>query len=105
MISGGCVSTQSVGTEIQKTRPAVIVSNDYANEALDRVVVVPLTSNTARVYPGECIVNTGLKLGKAMSDQITTVDKRRAKGYMGTLSSEDMQKVDAALRLHLALEA
>ena len=57
----------SVGTEIQKTRPAVIVSNDYANEALDRVVVVPLTSNTARVYPGECIVNTGLKFGKAMS--------------------------------------
>lgn len=95
----------SVGTEIQKTRPAVIVSNDYANEALDRVVVVPLTSNTARVYPGECIVNTGLKLGKAMSDQITAVDKRRVKGYMGTLSSEDMQKVDAALRLHLALEA
>ena len=40
-----------------------------------------------------------------MSDQITAVDKRRVKGYMGTLSSEDMQKVDAALRLHLALEA
>ena len=94
----------SVGTEIQKTRPAVIVSNDYANAALDRLVVIPLTSNTSRVYPGECIVNTGLKLGKAMSDQITAVDKSRVKGYMGTLSAEDMLKVDEALRLHLGLE-
>ena len=68
------------------------------------MVVIPLTSNTSRVYPGECIVNTGLKLGKAMSDQITAVDKSRVKGYMGTLSAEDMLKVDEALRLHLGLE-
>lgn len=93
----------SVGTEIQKTRPAVIVSNDYANAALDRLVVVPLTSNTSRVYPGECIVNTGLKPGKVMSDQICAVDKSRVKGYMGSLSPEDMQKVNDALRLHLNL--
>lgn len=95
----------SVGTEIRKTRPAIIVSNDFANEALDRLVVVPLTSNTSRVYPGECVVNTGLKLGKAMSDQITAVDKRRVKGFMGSLSAEDMLKVDDALRLHLGLTA
>lgn len=95
----------SVGTEIRKTRPAVIVSNDYANDALDRLVVLPLTSNTSRVYPGECVVNTGLKLGKAMSDQITAVDKRRVKGFVGSLSAEDMLKVDDALRLHLGLTA
>ena len=47
----------SVGTEIKKTRPAVIVSNDAANRNLNRVVVVPLTSNTGKAYPGEAVVS------------------------------------------------
>jgi mRNA interferase MazF len=46
----------SVGGEIQKKRPAVIVSNDVANRILNRVQVVPLTSQTARVYPSEALV-------------------------------------------------
>ena len=46
----------ALGTEIKKTRPAVIVSNDAANRNLARVVVVPLTSNTGRAYPGEAVV-------------------------------------------------
>lgn len=46
----------SVGSEIRKTRPAVIVSNDGANRHLVRVVVVPLTSNTGRQYPGEAFI-------------------------------------------------
>ena len=49
----------SVGSEIRKTRPAVIVSNDAANRNLARVVVIPLTSNTGRHYPGEAIVSLG----------------------------------------------
>ena len=48
-----------VGSEIRKTRPAVIVSNDAANRNLARVVVIPLTSNTGRHYPGEAIVSLG----------------------------------------------
>lgn len=93
----------SVGSEIRKTRPAVIVSNDSANEHLLRLVVVPLTSNVTKVYPGECIVDTGLKPAKAMADQIAAVDKSRVRSYMGSLSNEDMSVVANAIRVHLSL--
>lgn len=58
----------SVGSEIQKKRPAVIVSNDAANRNLARVVVVPLTSNTGRRYPGEAVVTVSGQSSKAMAD-------------------------------------
>lgn len=93
----------AVGQEIQKTRPAVIVSNDIANTYLSRVVVIPLTSNTSKVYPGDCLVSAGGKTGKAMASQINTVDKSRVLSKMGTLSEEDMCKVEDAVRLHLDL--
>lgn len=94
----------SVGSEIQKTRPAVIVSNDAANMALARVVVVPLTSNTSKVYPGEAVVMIGEQKSKAMADQIMAADKKRLKNFFGTISRMDMHKIDAAIRLHLALD-
>ncbi|MCP5092854.1 MAG: type II toxin-antitoxin system PemK/MazF family toxin, partial [Gammaproteobacteria bacterium] len=55
----------SVGSEIRKKRPAVIVSNDAANRNLARVVVVPLTSNTGRLYPSEAVVTAGGQSSKA----------------------------------------
>ncbi len=62
----------TLGSEIRKTRPAVIVSNDTANRHLARVVVVPMTSNTERQYPGEALVLVGGQRSKAMADQIMT---------------------------------
>ena len=92
----------SVGSEIRKTRPAVIVSNDAANRHLARVVVVPMTSNTGRQYPGEALVTVAGQSSKAMADQIMAADKTRLKGQLGTLSKADMLAVEDAIKVHLA---
>jgi len=93
----------AAGSEIRKTRPAVIVSNDAANRNLSRVVVVPLTSSTGRQYPGEAIVYVGGQDSKAMADQIMAADKGRLKNHLGTLSKADMKAVEDAVKVHLSL--
>jgi mRNA interferase MazF len=93
----------SIGGEIQKRRPAVIVSNNASNKFLNRVQVVPLTSSSDRLYPSEAYVVVNGKRGKAMADQLTTVSKSRLIDMMGRLSGTDMRKVEQAIRVQLAL--
>ncbi|MDR2187481.1 MAG: type II toxin-antitoxin system PemK/MazF family toxin [Azonexus sp.] len=93
----------SVGSEISKTRPAVIVSNDAANRNLERVVVVPITSATQRLYPGEAMITVKGEQRKAMADQIMAADKRRLKSPLDTLARADMLAVEDAIKVHLAL--
>ena len=76
---GGWNSIRRWGARSAKPGPAVIVSNDAANRHLSRVVVVPLTSNTSRQYPGEAFVTMAGKKGKALADQIMAADKSRLK--------------------------
>jgi len=93
----------SVGGEIRKQRPAVIISNDAANKYLNRVQVVPLTSSVERVYPSEAVVMVNDRPSKAMADQLTTVSKQRLMNRTGMLSHDDMRKVEHAVRVQLGL--
>ncbi|HET7230063.1 MAG TPA: type II toxin-antitoxin system PemK/MazF family toxin [Longimicrobium sp.] len=93
----------SVGGEIQKRRPAVIVSNDAANLHLNRVQVVPLTSSVGRLYPGEAYVSLNGDRRKALASQLTTVSKARVQIRAGMLSRADLDDVERAIRVQLGL--
>jgi len=100
------------GNEISKRRPAILVSNDAANATAERLqrgvlTVVPITSNTARVYPFQVLLpaaSTGLRTdSKALAEQVRSIAFERLSARVATVPAEAMARVDAALRLHLAL--
>jgi mRNA interferase MazF len=97
-----------VGTEIARTRPALIISNDIGNQYAARVIVAPITSrHTDRVYPFEVAVQAaegGLpQMSKIVLDQIRAIDKRRLGQRIGVLTPERMREVDEAIRRSLAV--
>jgi mRNA interferase MazF len=99
----------AIGTEMTKTRPTVVISNDVGNQYSQRVIIAPLTTASVdHVYHFEVLVEEGeagvLRASKIALDQIRAVDKRRLGRFLGALSEERMQQVDAAIRLSLAVE-
>ena len=97
-----------VGKEISKTRPVVIVSNDKNNEFSGTVTILPLTSkNLKRIYPFEAFLSKGTgnlpKDSKVKADQIRTLGKRRIIRVIGKLRKDEIDQIEKALRIHLAL--
>jgi mRNA interferase MazF len=93
----------SVGGEIQKQRPAVIVSNDISNKYLNRVQVVPVTSKVDKLYPSEAYIIVAGKQGKVMADQLATVSKRRLLKMIGRATQMEIQEIERAIRTQLEL--
>lgn len=93
----------SNGGEIKKKRPAIVVSTDKANPYLNRVVVIPLSSKTSRIYPSEAKILFQGKENKAMADQIRTISKRLLISRIASLPLEEMKKIENKIKLFLEL--
>lgn len=93
----------SIGGEIRKKRPAVIISNNASNKFLNRIQVVPLSKNMEKLYPSEAAVVFEGNESKAMADQLATVSKARLFRRAGVLSQEDMHKIEEAIKIQLAI--
>lgn len=100
------------GSEANKRRPAVIVSNDAANATAERlgrgvVTVVPVTSNVEHVYPFQVLLRaaaTGLgRDSKAQAEQVRSIAVERVGDRLGVVPNVTMLDIDEALRLHLGL--
>lgn len=93
--------------EADKVRPSIVVTNDQANRYGSSVVVVPLTSNTERVYPFQLFLSqrdTGLERdSKAQVELMRSVSRRRLGEHVGSLAPALVHALDQRLRLHLAL--
>ena len=93
----------TIGCEIQKTRPALIISNDTANALLNRVQMVPISSQVSRLYPAEAFISLNGERCKAMADQITTASKQRLVRRLGALAPEDFTAVIRAVCVQLGI--
>lgn len=93
----------ALGTEIHKTRPAVIISNDSCNTHGSRVVVLPVTSNVDSLYPGEAAIRVRGKPARVLGDQMRSIDKRRLRRRIGRLRQTELVDVEQAVRITLGL--
>jgi mRNA interferase MazF len=93
----------TIGSEVQKTRPGLILSNDLSNKHSQRVIIGPITSSIDKLYPFEAKLALPKGLSKVMLDQIRAIDKRRLGIRISLISIEEMHEVEKALKLTLAL--
>jgi mRNA interferase MazF len=111
-IKRGCVCLAAldptVGNEISKTRPVIVISNDQNNQFSTTITVLPVTSaRLDKIYPFEVFLPTGEanlpKDSKVKSDQVRTLDRSRFLKTIGELSKDKVMEIEKALRIHLAL--
>jgi mRNA interferase MazF len=89
------------GTEIRKTRPAVVISNDSCNTYGSRVIVLPVTSNVSSLFPGEAMIDIQGRPSRALGDQMRSLDKARLGSKIGTLSPIELLAVEEAVLITL----
>ena len=97
----------AVGSEINKMRPALIISNDINNQVAQTVTVIPITSSTEKIYPFETFLpsqESGLpKSSKVKCNQIRTIDKKRLVKPLGKVSPEKLKEIENSLLIHLGI--
>jgi mRNA interferase MazF len=98
----------TIGSEIQKTRPVLIVSNNINNQHNNTVTILPITSSTRKVFLFEVFISKGTahlpKDSKIKAEQIRTIDKQRIILKIGLLPDNLLSLVDSAIKLHLAIK-
>lgn len=94
-----------IGSEVGKTRPAVIVQNDLANRSSPTVTIIPISSSVERVFPFQVRIAAGeaglSQESKALCEQIRTVSRDRLLQCLGQLSQERLSEIRTALDRHL----
>ena len=97
----------TIGNEIKKTRPVVIVSNNINNLHNNVVSVLPMTSNTDKIFSFEVFIPKGIanvpKDSKIKADQIRTIDKSRLSKRLGNIPDNFITAIDKAIKIHLSL--
>ena len=91
----------ALGSEIRKTRPAVVISNDSCNAYGARVVVLPITSNVTSLFPGEARIHVRGRPARALGDQIRSIDKARLRARIGSLNRAELHEVEGAVLITL----
>ena len=99
----------SIGSEISKRRPVLIVSNNINNQYADTITILPITTSTERVYPFEILINSGdgniLEASKIKANQIRTIDKQRLFQKIGTISLSKLKEAEKAILIHLDISS
>ena len=97
----------TIGAEMKKTRPVLVVSNDLNNLHAPTVTILPITGVVEKIYPFEVALKPGSfgnrESSKVKADQVRTIDKRRLGRSLGMIPADLLGKVEQALRLHLSL--
>ncbi len=92
----------TIGVEIKKTRPVVVVSNNVINQRSQLVIVLPLTTNIAHLSPSHVLIPRGegglSQDSKVLTEQIRAMDKERLTGKVGALSELFLRLIEQAIR-------
>lgn len=98
----------TIGSEISKTRPVLIVSNNINNQYADTVTILPITSSIGKIYPFEVFLPIGegglSNDSKAKANQIRTIDKQRLNQRIGKISDGKLSEIEQAILIHLEIK-